>query len=444
VLLCVVLMGFGASAEAQASSRVFAVGDPGLVTATAPVGEGVVWAATPPGQPSVVARTDAAGTRELGRFPAGERSEPAVRLQAVDGQVGVTRTEGVCLDAHDCKYQLYSYVATDLLAGPADGALTRVGGCTSVRSCARRCEVPAAPELEVGGGAVAVVDPCAERATITEADGTTRALTGVDEVRLAGPWAAVVRSSEPDTAVLLRRSDGAEVARLAGDYGVWLQADGTFVTRSLAPAARDVLRVAGPPDWAPRAIGPMSPYEQPAGLAGGRLLLLGSDAAGLRVTVRPVDGGPAIQRRLGWVSGRSLGFDGARLTWPERPCAVTSVVSWDLDADPTPPRLPAACGAARVLDSSAVVRGGRVRLRIACAAQYAQGCNGILRVLGPGLRRWAWERATLTPGQTASRTLALPREALRTIRRRDRVRATAVFDARHGPATRHPLVLAAG
>jgi hypothetical protein len=442
-VVCAVVVSLSGSAEAAAAGRVLGVGDPGPVTATVPWDDGVAWAASSRRR-HLVAVSVPGGTRVLARLPAARIPEAAVSLEAVDGQLGVTRWDSVCLDDHDCKYGLYSYVGTDLLAAPAGGALTRVAGCTPVLECARECEVPPSPRLTVGGGAVAVWDACARRGTLVEANGTVRDLSGVVDVALAGPWAALGRSDpgrgSPWTSVV-RRSDWTEVARLPAASGVWLQADGTVALHSFGADER--LRLASPPAWAPRDIMPPALFERPTGLAGGRLMLVRADADGTTLTVRATSGRVLRQHRLGPVPDHAVGFAGSRITWPRKPCGVTSLVSWDLDTDRVPPAVPGRCGAVRVVGRRATVRERRLQLRVACPARHEQGCRGTLRLLGLGVAGWAFESLALAPGRAEDRTIAIPARALRLVHRRGRVRATAVFDARRGRDTRQRVTISA-
>jgi hypothetical protein len=430
MLLCALLVCVSAAAEARASSRVFALGDPGTISATAPLGDGVVWASTGLSKPGVVSHSDAAGTRVLVRFPPSRLTTPTIDVQVVDGQLGVARFVPYCLDAHDCKYALYTYVGTDLLAGLG---LARVGGCAQVGRCARTCEVGAAPALAVGGGAVGVYHFCAGRnanrgATVTEADGTVRVLSDVGDLQLAGPWAAVSLASTNATEVV-RRADWSVVARLRRDEAVWLQSDGTVVAKS-----SNRLRIAGPPDWKPRDLVRLGFMERPAGLAAGRVLLLGTAANGPEATVLTTDGRVLRRGRLGVVSDAVVGFDGTRITWAARPCAVTNVVSWDVEADAAPPRL-APCGAPRIAASRAVLRDRRVRVPIICAAEHVQGCSGILRLAG-GIRL-----VDLGPGREAVVPVRMPRHSRRIVRRRGRLRASAVFETRDGRETDTTLTI---
>jgi hypothetical protein len=248
---------------------------------------------------------------------------------------------------------------------------------------------------------------------------------------------------DPPSTVLIRRSDWAEVARIPGSYDVHLQADGTVVaSRSLTAGRRLVM--AGPPNWAPRELEPLNAVDLPATLAGGRLLLLRSDVGGLLATVRTTDGHVVLQRSLGPLYAPAVGFDGRRLTWPKQPCATTSVMSWDIDTDPAPPRIARRCGAARINNGTARLRGRRVALRTACPERYAQGCRGRLLMLGSEPKPWASESVTLGRGRSAVRTVTLPGYARRAIRRHGRVRATVRFDARGGSRTRSSVLIEAG
>jgi hypothetical protein len=448
LLLCAALLVAGAPAPAWAESRVIAIGEPGPVTATVPVGEGIAWAVTPFRRPYAVAYTDPTGTRVLARLPTGGLPSVSLTLQAVDGQLGVMRTEPVCLDEHDCRYQLYTHVATHLLAGPAGGPLVQVGGCTPAIACARACNWSHAPGLAVGGGALAVVYPCARTATITEADGTTRRLTGVQQIALAGPWVAIVESpapepgvvGDPPSTVLIRRSDWVEVARVPRSYNVQLQADGTFAA-SRSDTTQSHVIVAGPPEWAPRALEPVDPVEWQGRLAGGRLLLLRSVVGGMVATVRAVDGHVLVQRRIRGPSEIAVGFDGHRITWPDQPCATTSLVVWDIDASSEPPRFNRRCGAAEIVGRTARLRRSGIALRLACPARPEQGCRGRLRIIGPGAERWAHESVTLSAGRTALRGVTLAGYARRMIRRSGRARATVVFEARGGSWTRRRMLV---
>lgn len=428
-----------------------AIGEPGPVTATVPVGEGVAWAVTPFRRPYAVAYTDATGTRVLARLPTGGLPSVSLSLQAVDGQLGVMRTEPVCLDAHDCRYQLYTHVATHLLAGPAGGPLMQVGGCTPAVACARACNYSQAPGLAVGGGALAVVDPCTRTGTITEADGTTRRLTGVEQIALAGPWAAIVESSAPDprevggppSTVLIRRPDWVEVARVPGSYNVHLQGDGTFAA-SRSDTTQGRVIIAGPPGWEPRELEPIDPLDWQGRLAGGRMLLVHSVVGAMMVTVRAVDGHVVVQGRIREASNLAVGFDGRRITWPDQSCATTSLVVWDVDASSEPPRIDRRCGAAEIVGRATRMRGSGIALRLACGVRPEQGCRGRLRIIGPGAARWGHESVTLSAGRIALRHVTLRGHARQMIRRSGRARATVVFEARGGSRTRRRMLVRSG
>lgn len=257
-------------------------------------------------------------------------------------------------------------------------------------------------------GAFAIGDDVfAEEAPSTPA----ASFTAARFVDLAGDLALV---ADADGLRVVRWRDSSELyrPRVAGIHTVDLQPDGklAFVL------VRDGVRTAG---WAsPEEPWPhLLPVEQSAELdvaiAGDRIAVRTTDD----VAVFTLDGGLVALVDAPDVLGAPA-FDGRRVAWAARRCAVTFVATWS--PGEAVPRLPSAgCrppGPSPHLFRLAR-RAGTLTVGLRCPADAANGCDGTAEAevwaVGPrGRRRGPRRKATgwvgaLLPGRSATATLRL-------------------------------------
>jgi hypothetical protein len=172
---------------------------------------------------------------------------------------------------------------------------------------------------------------------------------------------AVVYSVQPAAGLADLQSDGKLL--YVSDRGVaWASPD--------QPYAHLLTRIAPPTKY------PDSLALAGMRLAGDRVVLAWNDG---RFVIKDLAGStrvsPAVVGRIG-----QFDFDGRRLVWAQRPCAVISVSSWDL-TDRHFPSVPSRrCPMPSVSPRTHADRLGRVALRLRCRSARLYGCPGYLRL----------------------------------------------------------------
>jgi hypothetical protein len=125
-------------------------------------------------------------------------------------------------------------------------------------------------------------------------------------------------------------------------------------------------------------------------------------------------------------------FDGRRLVWAVRPCAVASVVSWDSASEPMPQTPRGTCPAAVVRSATRVDATGRITIRLSCSRSPLLGCRGGVdlarrdardRRLVPAARQTA--AFGLLSGRTGSVHFTLSPRTMKALRRSGRLRILA-------------------
>jgi hypothetical protein len=197
---------------------------------------------------------------------------------------------------------------------------------------------------------------------------------------LAGPYLAVSAGHLPVGSAgrvdVYDHRNGAPVYSLqrASDP-VDLQADGKllyFSERGLAwaspdePYAHPLTRLAPPSKY------PDGLYLEGMRFAGDRIVLAWNDG---RFVIKDLAGAtrvsPAVAGRIG-----QFDFDGRRLVWAQRPCAVISVSSWDI-ADRHFPGVPLRrCPLPSMSAGTRPDRLGRITVRLRCLSDRLHGCPG--------------------------------------------------------------------
>jgi hypothetical protein len=272
------------------------------------------------------------------------------------------------------------------------------------------------PEIDISGNAVAYSCGSA-RVTVRDfsppagapesyefLDGSP-ALPGGSAPRIAGAH-LVVR--EGTVLVMRRWRDGAEELRFEtlGNYDSFdVQPDGKMAFTAPHEGGRWVM-------WA----SPSSPEPTPIAPIGsaGRVRIASDLVAiggGQSAEVRRLDGSVVAASPKA-----ALGdFDGARLTWAAKPCAVLAIATWDLEGEP--PAMPdGVCplGALRsptlrtVSNEFGLVQA--VAVELTCRPQPALGCAGGLKLHGRDGRKpplhsvvdYAYGEYRLAPGETGT------------------------------------------
>ena len=340
------------------------------------------------------------------------------RLAASPERIALTTRELFC--QLPCKYQNYRVTGHATHAGPPGQALARLSERCSPR------DVPLT--VDASGTAVVYRDGCAQRVLVHDsADGRTYELPDAIVVRIAGEFVATYeegRELGADDHVVLREwRTGAERLRFAvrryTDLDV--QADGKVAW--WRPRAEPVNNMESfDVVWA----SPAQPEPRVAVERAGAVLALEDDRLalvreGVGTEVRTLDGA-----LLGVLPNRAASdFDGRRLAWGVRPCALAAIVTWDLAGDP--PAMPA--GPCPIPTSRrSVLRvpasGRRTVAGLACPAEPALGCGGNLELTVKVVRRGKRRNITLgrgfyqlMPGETGEGEIALYRAPICTVGR---------------------------
>jgi hypothetical protein len=165
-------------------------------------------------------------------------------------------------------------------------------------------------------------------------------------------------------------------------------------------------------------------------LAGGRLavrsILRGSFDDSAYLTVARTDGTEARTIEGGRLGG-GWAFDGARLAWATRPCALTYAVVWDL-AEPAPFPPSGVCSLPAIRTASLTPHGLAVAVKLRCPPRPARGCAG--QFVADLYPRGGHRRIT----QTYLQSYELPAGTERVVRlrilRHNRLRGAGPLDAR--------------
>lgn len=377
-------MGAALAAPAPAAGRIDRI----ALAPTASVTGGPVFAG------SRLARVESRGSRDrvvaAGRTVARFRSvaHPSFALDASGERVAVVRTIAQ-------RYAVYR----DAFSGPLGGPL------------AERSRCGGRPELAVSGRVVA--ERCRTEVVI-RAPGRPAQRVPIEAdapIALAGPFLA---HRTRDAVVVVDWARGAERLRLAvpeaagGQAGLDLDADGTVVF------------AAGPGLWWASVADPVArPLPLPGGSARVR--------RGRVAVAVSLGGGPATihvltlaGERVGSVAGvpaDAWDFDGRRLVYAVRPCALASIVTLD-PAHDAAPRLGTRCGRTSVRrEPLRVGRDGRVTLTFGCPRAATAGCGEWVELCLPAMRALCgYAEYGLRAGETRRVRPLLDRALLRQLR----------------------------
>lgn len=282
-------------------------------------------------------------------------------------------------------------------------------------------------QVDVSGNVVAYLDACTKKAVVRDfgaAPGQPDTFEQPEAITLdvAGPYLAF-REPPPPTAspshggalVVREWRTGAERLRIDPIPGAYsLQDDGKVAYVKSRNAY-----------WA----SPEEPRDHPvAGEVEPRVGIAGNLIAVARsfgTEVHRLDGGFVATSYAGFAD-----FDGERLAWSHRPCALLGVMTWDLRG--VTPQMPAGgCplpGSRRsVLKADFSDRNhphGTTSARLECPAEPALGCRGQVSLTAPDARRGrkgtvqlAYGAFDLTPGETGEADLRFAKKRICIARR---------------------------
>lgn len=408
---------------------------------------------------AIVRGQDGPGSvRELVRLPPQEGL--AVSLAGSDQLLAVHPFAAVCTQIVGCYPGDPPVQVDSILAGPPGASLDCIADFVQDGSChadpcagtvtTRRANVPAVFGSEVAfcsGQGTTVRDLAADAAI-------TQGTAPVSWPRLAGTWVAGSWINDEGIEVVDWRT-GQTGLSLPGSYGhvVGLDTDGTvFYTASKPRSSQAALFWASPSDPQPHpipiALSYSSQLHAADGLIARRETRDGAPATGqpARIDVFDLSGRPVLSDDEPAAVG-TWDFDGHRLAYLSRPCAVTTLVVREL-GDAAPARPEGDCAAARPR-RIATLRGRLFTVALDCPAGARLGCFGFLRVVASVARvlrpRTAIvvgdARFALTPGAGSSRTFTLGTPARRWLGRHRGAKLTAISVATDSPtATGAPQV----
>lgn len=375
--LLAVLVALVAAAPAHAGGTLFdggvrPIGEPAFA------GERVVWATQSGSSASVhLAATDGSG-----------RSTRVVRLPRTLGEgdvFGIDASPGRLVLGYGTRHCRPRCREGDFrIANPA--TLSAPLGEQPLRLEADCAPVPGVgPRFGVSGNVVAYRDSCAKRTVVLDfATGERFEYPAADVVRVGGAYLATLEGG----AVVLREwRTGIVHARFEGAAGpVDIQDDGKAVFRRERGFSDEFVWIS-PEDPEPHVVAASNHIGQR--IAGDRVAFLTSSGG---LEVRDLAG------RLVATSedARPGDFDGRRVVWAQRPCAVAGIATWDLEGEP--PLMPEG-GCPSPSLRSRVLRADlerkRVTVKLACPAESPLGCRGYLRLVVPESYRGPDERPIL-------------------------------------------------
>jgi hypothetical protein len=273
-----------------------------------------------------------------------------------------------------CKYQ--NYLTLSL------GTWSAATGETPVE-LERDCTYGApAPSVDVSGHVVAYRDPCALRVIVRDyAAGRSAVFQGAGMPRVAGEYLATFDVG--DQAVVLRRwSDGAELLRFPAGTTYDVQPDGKLAWVGKHEGRTGVLW-ASPESPAPSFVA-ADVEPQRIRIGADRVAFGGRRGA----EVRSLDGGLVATAPNAPVGD----FDGSRLVWAARPCAVVAILTWDLQGEP--PALPGGTCPVAALRSATLrarapdpLQREYVPVKLTCPPEPSLGCEGNAVLYGRDLRK---------------------------------------------------------
>ena len=140
-----------------------------------------------------------------------------------------------------------------------------------------------------------------------------------------------------------------------------------------------------PGDRRPRVVGPANDFITQPRIAGGRLAVRRIESTarpGFRVSALDGTGPRTVDSQSGrFVDPRHVefgwAFDGARVAWIARPCALPTIQVWELAGSPPPP-VSETCGRTALPTGRLEFGAGRrtLRVRLSCPAAPVDGCAG--------------------------------------------------------------------
>lgn len=386
-------------------------------------------------------RTVRVAVRGTAAAPAGGSVSSDLVLAASERRWALRVVRTHCADESACKYQQNRTIHSAVLSGSLGERPERVTGCDGVEEC-RPCDTDRG-SLDVSADAIAYDEPC-RRGVATVRDFAPGAVTpersfsGAGAIRIAGRFAAIERSNlevHDWTSGELRFA--LDERRYNDHFDV--QEDGTLAYTQL------VGEFDGELAWA----SPEEPYAHRVGVRGGDPFMYGiakGRIAFSRQHERDVSSHLGVvglggdRRALVRPSAEFIPatFDGERVAYAQRPCAVTGLVVWDLTGQP--PALPRdGCPPMRLASSRARLdlANGRLSVRLRCPAQPRLGCYGHVSVSALHRRvgrekRFAYNdgRIALAPGADEVVELKVARRtACNLTRAGDTVRARIELDS---------------
>lgn len=389
----------------------------------------------------VVVAVPGAGARDVATVAPQEASTLDLRASAT--RLALLRFARVCR-GRGCHDMQYDVTLDETLAGPLAGPFAKLacvpGSACGSGSCGGSFQDGHGAAL--GGDLLAVRSCQGASATLVDlATGVSRPLGPAVAVAVAGRLAAVTEPSGsfgvPARIVVRDALSGAEIYRpvppaasVVPAAQLALVADGSVFYTS--PAGSGLALVAASPA-APaghvlRTV-PTSTAIIGAGPAG--VLLLTSRG---RLELVSLDGSSSRALELPDLVGAPA-FDGATITWAQRTCVTTAIVSWRLgDQPPQAPDL--RCPTLRPSRSAVTLpRNRRLRVQLSCPATGRGGCAGRVRLTAerrgrtPRGRNGAERRyrlgaidVALDPGERQRVAIGVRSGAARWVRRHSRLR----------------------
>jgi hypothetical protein len=374
-VVAVLLLALAASTAQGAEVVPTAVEGAVITGGPALAGEGVAWGEVGHRRESLQLR-DGATTRRIHDFATYDPSS-WMELDASPEWLAVLRLRS----------DRYTPVGSvDFHHGPLDGAMDELAPCggppsVSGRAVALRC------------GPITVREDGAQRQFAVPED---------TPFAIAGPWLAYRTREE---VVVLDRTTGTEHYRVAAPVDRWVQQNLDPGNDPAAIAVREdglvVFDLKGHQvAWASAA----EPSPHPLSLNGSELRLAGDRVAAAdrrnirQVTVRVRTLADEPLDRLEGLPWRGWDFDGRRVAWRVRPCAMSSVVV--IEVGERRPDVGSDCGTPEILRRTLRLgRDGHITVTLSCPRWDLAGCGGELELCRPGTRVvCAYEKYASPPG----------------------------------------------
>jgi hypothetical protein len=368
------------SAPAHAGGTLFDGGTQQPASSPKLAGERVVWAMhSPDGIALNAAGHDGSGRTTHtfgGRFPDG--ANVFLQLAASPFRLAASLDARYCVPA--CKYQNYQTLFRATVSGPPGEAPQRLEP-----DCTPSDETP---RVDVWEHVVAYRDACTRRTVVRDfaaapGEPDTFEYPAALVIQVAGPY---LLTREDDALVLREWRTGAERFRYDQAPMSWaLQPDGKVALVRGVKADTYLL-------WRSAT----DPHEHIVAADVQPGVLMADDM----IVTAPKSGGVAVRRLDGSLVAASehagmSDFDGRRLAWGDRACAVFGVMTWDLRD--TAPRMPAGkcpfAGNRREVLRADFSRAsgpernyGTTSTLLECPSEPPLGCIGRLRMVAPDAR----------------------------------------------------------